>query len=47
MILITLPWTNADFEQLMARIYRLGMDKDVIVKIIIPQVIVKDADGKN
>lgn len=47
MILITLPWTNADFEQLMARIYRMGMDKDVIVKIIIPQVIVKDADGKD
>ncbi len=47
MILITLPWTNADFEQLKGRIYRQGMDKDAIVKIIIPQVIVKDADGKN
>ena len=45
MILITLPWTNADFEQLKGRIYRQGMDKDAIVKIIIPQVIVKDAEG--
>lgn len=47
MILITLPWTNADFEQLKGRIYRQGMDKDAIVKIIIPQVIVKDAEGNN
>ena len=47
MILITLPWTNADFEQLKGRIYRQGMDKDAIVKIIIPQVVVKDAEGNN
>ena len=46
MILITLPWTNADFEQLKGRIYRQGMDENSIVKIIIPQVIVHDADGK-
>lgn len=46
-IIITLPWTNTDFDQLIRRIYRQGMDIDAIVKIIIPQVIVKDADGKN
>lgn len=46
MILITLPWTNADFEQLKGRIYRQGMGKDAIVTIIIPQVIVRDVDGK-
>lgn len=46
MILITLPWTNADFEQLKGRIYRQGMDENSIVRIIIPQVIVHDIDGK-
>jgi len=46
MILITLPWTNADFEQLKGRIYRQGMDENSTVRIIIPQVIVHDADGK-
>lgn len=45
MILITLPWTNADFEQLKGRIYRQGMNEDATVRIIIPQVIVKDAEG--
>lgn len=47
MILITLPWTNADFEQLKGRIYRQGMDKDTVVTLIIPQVIVKDVEGKD
>lgn len=46
MILITLPWTNADFEQLKGRIYRQGMNEDATVRIIIPQVIVHDANGK-
>ena len=46
MILITLPWTNADFEQLKGRIYRQGMNRDVSISIIIPQVIVTDVDGK-
>lgn len=46
MILITLPWTNADFEQLKGRIYRQGMNRDVSINIIIPQVIVTDVDGK-
>ena len=47
MIIITLPWTNADFEQLKGRIYRQGMSDDACVKIVIPQVIVKDCDGKD
>ncbi len=47
MIIITLPWTNADFEQLKGRIYRQGMSEDAKVTIVIPQVIVKDADGNN
>jgi hypothetical protein len=46
MILITLPWTNADFEQLKGRIYRQGMSSDASINIIIPQVIVTDVDGK-
>lgn len=46
MILITLPWTNADFEQLKGRIYRQGMSRDASINIIIPQVIVTDVDGK-
>ena len=46
MILITLPWTNADFEQLKGRIYRQGMSSDASINIIIPQVIVTDIDGK-
>lgn len=45
MIIITLPWTNADFEQLKGRIYRQGMSDDTKVTIIIPQVIVKDDEG--
>lgn len=44
MIIITLPWTNADFEQLTARIYRQGMSDDK-VSIIIPQVFVHDDDN--
>ena len=47
MIIITLPWTNADFEQLKGRIYRQGMNKDTIVTIIIPQVIVKNIDNND
>ena len=46
MILITLPWTNADFEQLKGRIYRQGMNEDSTIRVIIPQVIVHDAEGK-
>ena len=45
MIIITLPWTNAAFIQLLARIYRQGMN-DVCVKIIIPQVFVTDSEKK-
>ena len=45
MIVITLPWTNAEFEQLKGRIYRQGMGKDSDVTIIIPQVFVTDDDG--
>ena len=46
MILITLPWTNADFEQLKGRIYRQGMNEETTIRVIIPQVIVHDIDGK-
>lgn len=41
MIIITLPWTNADFEQLKGRIYRQGM-RSSCVNIIIPQVVIED-----
>lgn len=47
MIIITLPWTNADFEQLKGRIYRQGMSDDAKVTIVIPQVVVKDVDGND
>ena len=45
MIIITLPWTNAEFEQLKGRIYRQGMRDDANIRVIIPQVIVNDDDG--
>ncbi len=47
MIIITLPWTNTDFQQLKGRIYRQGMSDDAEVTIIIPQVVVKDAEGND
>ena len=41
LFIFTLPWTNAIFEQLVGRIYRQGMHDNSCVKIIIPQVTIK------
>lgn len=43
MIIVTLPWTNADFEQLVGRIYRQGSNFKTI-EIVIPQLILNTND---
>lgn len=43
MFIVTLPWTNAIYEQLIGRIYRQGMSNDSSVRIIIPQVIISNS----
>ena len=44
MIIVTLPWTSAAYEQLVARIYRQGSNFKNI-EIVIPQVVLNSHDG--
>jgi len=45
MFIITLPWTNAEYSQLVGRIYRQGQVKDN-VSVFIPQGVIKLKDGE-
>ena len=44
MIFISLPWTAAEYEQVVGRLYRQGSNFDK-VEVVVPQVVLRDARG--
>ena len=44
LIINILPWTNAEYEQLVARLHRAGQEKDV--EVIIPVSFIKGKKGE-
>ncbi len=44
LIILSLPWTNSDYMQLLGRIHRQGSVFDKI-KVFIPQVVMRQSDG--